>query len=232
MTPRAVAHASGDLHSALASATRRRLLELLRLAGSPRDAHDLANAVGLHVTTVRFHLDVLRRAGLVTRGADPPQGAGRPRTTYRLTDNPPHEDGGTAYEGLAALLAAHLENTPEQRAARAEQVGLAWAEQLAPPAESHPGLGTPSLDHAADEVSALFVEVGFDPEVTASEPQERRILLHACPFRALAREHPEVVCSIHLGMLRGTLSRLGSAAASRLVPFVEPELCVAYLSSA
>jgi len=39
-----------------------------------------------------------------------------------------------------------------------------------------------------------------------------------------------VVCSVHLGVLRGTLTRLGVAPeAAALEPFVEPELCIAHL---
>ncbi len=59
-----------------------------------------------------------------------------------------------------------------------------------------------------------------------------QISLHACPFRAVAREHPDVVCAIHLGLLRGSLERLGARVSSRLRPFVEPDLCVAEITTA
>lgn len=74
--------AGADVHAALSSPTRRRLLALLRADDAARDAHDLAQVVGLHLTTVRFHLEVLRRAGLLGRSSSPQAGAGRPRTVY------------------------------------------------------------------------------------------------------------------------------------------------------
>jgi len=41
-----------------------------------------------------------------------------------------------------------------------------------------------------------------------------------------------VVCSVHLGLLRGTLDRLGTpATAARLLPFIESDLCLAQLST-
>ncbi len=215
--------AAGDVHAALASPTRRRLLELLRAGDTPRDAHDLARAIGLHLTTIRFHLEVLRRAGLLVSRPHPQAGVGRPRTAYA----PVSRGGADTYQGLAGLLAAHLSDTAEGRAARAEQAGLAWAEHLVPAVTG----ADRSVDEAARQVSGLFAEIGFDPELTAAGAG-RQIALHACPFRAVAREHPEVVCSVHLGLLRGSLARLGVSTASRLLPFVEPELCVAQLAPA
>ena len=52
-----------SVHEALSVPVRARLLDLLEERG-PRDAHQLAADLQLHVTTVRFHLDVLAAAGL------------------------------------------------------------------------------------------------------------------------------------------------------------------------
>ena len=41
-----------------------------------------------------------------------------------------------------------------------------------------------------------------------------------------------MVCSVHLGLLRGTLDRLGTPkTTARLLPFVQPDLCLAQLST-
>src|SRR4051794_15318332 len=89
--------------SALASPPRRRLLELLRSAGEPQDAHQLAAATGLHVSTVRFHLDMLRQAGLVVARSQPRATAGRPRTVYSPLTSPVPDSSWT----LLRLLATH-----------------------------------------------------------------------------------------------------------------------------
>jgi predicted ArsR family transcriptional regulator len=205
--------------TALASPQRRRLLALLRDGGTAQDAHELAAATGLHVSTVRFHLDLLLRAGLVARRSRPRATAGRPRTVYTAISQP--EPGG--YPALARLLAAHLADTAEERIARAEQAGLSWAAEVPVdpdlPAQVDAG-------QAATAVTGMFARLGFDPELAGDE-----IRLRACPFRAAARANPEVVCSVHLGLLRGTLARLGAPpTATRLLPFVEPELCLAQLT--
>jgi predicted ArsR family transcriptional regulator len=223
MTPRPVSASAGGHHAALASPTRRRLLELLKSEPTARDVHDLGAAVGLHPSTVRFHLETMRRAGLVVRQTHRHDGRGRPRTVYAAVQ-PQHGRG--QYEGLAALLAAGLADTADERSARAEQIGEQWAGQL---------MGVPTLDGAADEevavhVSGLFERLGFAPELRTSEAG-RQIALHACPFRPVARDHPEVVCAVHLGLLQGTLARLGSSSVPQLTPFVEPELCMVRLGT-
>ena len=54
--------------------------------------------------------------------------------------------------------------------------------------------------------------------------------MHRCPFRDLAEQHGDVVCSVHLGLIRGALAEIGApVTATRLEPFVEPSLCRARL---
>ncbi len=217
MTPRPVP--SAGVHAALATPTRRHLLELLQAGDAPRDVHDLARAVGLHPSTVRFHLETLRRAGLVVRQDQPYEGIGRPRVAYAAAV-PGGRGGG--YEQLAALLAADLADTPQEREARAEDIGQRWARQLVPDRRG----AEPTVDEAAAAVCQVFDRVGFAPQVSR-HGEGRRITLHSCPFRAVAQEHPEVVCAMHLGLLRGSLERLGAPSVCRLTPFAEPEKCLA-----
>ena len=73
----------------LASPVRRRLVDALAHADGDADtpgftAAELGAEVGLHVTTVRFHLDQLVAAGLVESAVRREGGAGRPRKVYTL----------------------------------------------------------------------------------------------------------------------------------------------------
>jgi len=46
----------------------------------------------------------------------------------------------------------------------------------------------------------------------------------------VAEEHREIVCGVHLGLMRGVLAEQSApVAAERLEPFVEPNLCIAHL---
>ena len=214
-------------HRALASPERRRLLDLLAEPDegrvTARDAHDLADELGRHVNTVRAHLAVLEDAGLVRSRTEQRRSRGRPRRLYRATVSA----RSAASEGHAALvdvLAHHLSDTSDDPAHDAEQAGMTWGERLA---DDAPGAET--SDGLADVVNLLDT-LGFDPEVEAGRDDEPRVALHHCPFADVARAHEEVVCSIHLGMLRGFSQRRGTGLeVTALDPFVRPDLCVTHL---
>lgn len=218
-------------YGALAVASRVRLLDALRASERPLDARELAAECGLHVSTVRFHLDVLSEAGLVrSHSESPPRTRGRPRLLYGPasvgdTGTPKQ----TGYQVLATILATYWAETPAERAQRAERAGWAVAREQGFTPRPSPSL---TAEESVAQVSGLFAELGFEPEL-AREGQDLQIRLHACPFRAVAQQRPEVVCSMHLGLLRGALAELGApATTSSLRPFVEPHLCVAHITPA
>ncbi|NMH99519.1 helix-turn-helix transcriptional regulator [Pseudonocardia acidicola] len=216
-------------HGALAAASRVRLLDALRAGEHGLDARELAAACGLHVTTVRFHLDVLREAGLVRSESVRAGARGRPRVLYTPASgrDPGDPPGTDSYQMLASALAAHWTDPSPEPGQRAEQAGWAIAEKhrLAPPST-----GGPSAEQAVAQVSGLFAELGFEPELT-HDGDDLQIRLHACPFSAVAREHPDVVCTMHLGLLRGALAGLGApVTVIDLTPFVGPHLCIAHLA--
>jgi predicted ArsR family transcriptional regulator len=52
-----------------------------------------------------------------------------------------------------------------------------------------------------------------------------------CPFLEVAEEHEDVVCAMHLGLMRGVLERREAPLGVRdLEPLVAPGLCLAHLS--
>jgi predicted ArsR family transcriptional regulator len=58
------------------------------------------------------------------------------------------------------------------------------------------------------------------------------VLLHDCPFREVAQHHQEVVCSLHLGLMRGALDRMRAPlTVDRLEPFASPGVCVTHLAA-
>jgi predicted ArsR family transcriptional regulator len=220
-------------HGVLAVASRVRLLDVLRASQRPLDARELAAASGLHVSTARFHLCVLSEAGFVLSRSEVPRRRGRPRLLYApVSVGAAVDEAGAAmpgYQLLATVLAAHWAETPAERAQRAERAGRAAARNQRFALRRSPSL---TAEESVAQVSGLLAELGFEPEL-AREDRNVQIRLHACPFRAVAQEHPEVVCSLHLGLLRGALAELGAPLNVRsLVPFVEPHLCVAHISPA
>ncbi|MCO8274115.1 helix-turn-helix domain-containing protein [Actinoplanes sp. TRM 88003] len=163
-------------YAALAAPSRRRILDTIRSAAGPVDARLLAAELGLHVTTVRAHLDQLAEAGLVEAAAGHEPRRGRPRLFYTATRNPDPRD--QLIDALADELATD----------RAVAAGRAWGEDL-----------LRSVPAEADRTAAL-VRV-LDRLEFSPEPIESGLGLRTCPFRESARRNPSVVCAAHRGLV-------------------------------
>lgn len=207
--------------------SRRHVLAVLQDAGEAMAVADVAARVQLHANTVRFHLDGLIDAGLVQRSIEERDRPGRPRTLYAALPDALRA-GQRSYQLLAQILTSYVEaKTPDAQAAALES-GEAWGRYVArrpPPFQK--------LDAAAasSQLSETLDDIGFAPEEVVVG-NKRRINLHQCPFREIAVEHRDVVCSVHLGLMRGVLEEIGAPIdADRLEPFVEPDLCVTHLAS-
>jgi predicted ArsR family transcriptional regulator len=189
--------------------------------------NEITTRVGLHPNTTRFHLDGLVEQDLAERATERRDVPGRPRALYTATSDSPRA-GRRSYRLLAVILASYLAAHTEQPGRAALVAGEAWGRFLTDrPAPFH------RVDTAAatEQLVQVLDEIGFAPEaVTAG--RDRQILLHHCPFREAAEEHGDVVCSVHLGLMRGMLAELDAPVdAVSLDPFVEPDLCVAHLTA-
>ena len=58
-----------------------------------------------------------------------------------------------------------------------------------------------------------------------------RVLIRRCPFDDVATDYEEVVCQVHLGLVRGALAEFDApVAADWLKPRVKPDLCIVHLT--
>jgi predicted ArsR family transcriptional regulator len=214
-----------ERHRTLSGETRLRLLDALRRAGRPARVRQLAEELGLHENTVREQLDRLVSAGLVGRADISPAGRGRPAREYEATAQAAdaHEQG--SFRELALVLTDQIARGPNADQVAIE-VGVRWgravARKLAPVADG---------PAAISRVVSLLDGAGFEPE----EPDApgKPLVLHRCPFGALAVESGGVVCQLHLGMLRGVLEQIRAPlVATHVEPFAAPGICFAYVETA
>ena len=131
------------------------------------------------------------------------------------------EPSASGDRGLAEVLASALAADPATGPGWAEQAGLWWAEDQVPTEREL------SWEDGTRQVGALFDRLGFAPRLVDGATH-RHLELRGCPFRDVARTHPQIVCNLHLGLLRGALGRLQAEPSDQagLRPFVEPALCV------
>lgn len=177
------------------------LLDALRDAGRPLTVAEAAEAIGTVESTARFHLTLLVSAGLVERTPVRSGSAGRPSWQYSLARaaSPPAE-APTPYQELARVLAAQLDGEAGAAAA-AREAGRRWADAV-PPASLAPASSPPE---GLDSLAAMLDGLGFAPDA----PSGDEIVLRACPFEAVAREHRAVVCGVHLGLVERAAKTIG-----------------------
>jgi predicted ArsR family transcriptional regulator len=214
-----------DEHAHGLGPSRARVLALLQDAGEPMSAHDVGARLGLHANSVRFHLDALVDAGLVTRDREVRTTRGRPRVRYAATTLAPRASR-REYRALSTLLADVLHDRLPDAGSIAEQAGLRWAQTM----PSGDRSGVASEPAALELLVDTLADVGFESRVTG-ERDDLRVEVSHCPFLEVAEGREDVVCGIHLGLMRGVLERAGAPLGVRdLQPLVEPSLCVAHLS--
>lgn len=226
-----------DASGSALSAQRAVVLESLQGSES-MTAPQMSMVLGLHVNTVREHLDALVEQGLATRGSTTPNGRGRPAWRYVAAETRSEPDPRVRdYAGLATALASHIARTSPDPAADAQAAGEEWGralvssggEDIGLPSDivaankTHP-IGTVPDHNLRQAIVDMLGEFAFDPEV---DSDLTTIRLRRCPLLDAARRHPDVVCAAHQGLVRGVLTELGGDPdVASLMPFAEPGACV------
>jgi len=201
---------------------REAVANLLRQAARPMSVAEIADEVGLHVNTVRGHLELLVHLGAVSRQTEHTGVRGRPRVMYQLA--PKETTHRDAYRTLAAALANELTLLGGSDQTTADQAGHLWAKALLNEGKLTPAA---SADDAVSQVTALFTQLGFH---ATTEPLGDRIYLASCPYAAIRDAFP-TVCDIHLGLLRGAFGVTSSdVTVDDFDVDARPGLCVAHLS--
>lgn len=192
----------------------------LELARSPRPlaTADVADTLGLHPNTVRPHLERMREVGLLDVTTEARHGVGRPQHLYSLAADAPSL--GLEPSGVR-LIARMLARTAARAGVTADDAFETGREQGRADAGSH-----------TDDASCLealvgsMASLGFDPEVCGGDDGETAVIAFAnCPFRELAEAFPELVCSLHRGMIEGFVDRVGGGEVGDFHPLAHRQPC-------
>jgi predicted ArsR family transcriptional regulator len=230
-------------HRVLAGVSRVAVLQALRVNAGLLDVQAIAEQVGLHTNTVRSHLDQLMDAGLVESQVQERKTPGRPRLLFRATSTrvAGPED---SYKVLAEILASAIRDGEPAPGAVAAKAGRRWGQSFEQQGDA--SAETVDSGRALDRVVALLDDVGFAPRVSKATGattvtgdagnaagNATVIELHQCPFYDIAREHTDVVCAVHLGLIQGALDQMQAPPSTvRIEPFVRPDLCLAHIAPA
>lgn len=205
---------------------RAEVLGLLRGSALPLDAPTVAERLGVHTNSARFHLEALVQLGLARRDAQARSTPGRPAVVYLASAAAPL-GAEASYRELASTLAdavAQRGRSPQERARRA---GAAKGRALATTEGTDAGPSAGRVAGPVDTVVRVLARLGFD---SRSAARARRVDITPCPFLDLVEQHGDVVCAVHHGLMDGVLEQLGAPLeVERLTPFAGPGRCAATL---
>jgi len=211
-----------EIHKALADDTRYRLYRYIGLAGRPVSVREISRRLSLHPNTIRPHLRRLEEAGLVTHEIRKGGTAGRPRTMYLVSE--PADEESREYRLLAEMLIGLVGG--KRALERAQEVARDWGAYLIAQGRPKPGSRPPAGVSLALLQEAM-ARAGFDPRFRRKGDKAVEITLRDCPFRDLADEHRELVCTLHRGLLEGIVAGVKPPLAIRsFKPFAERNRCL------
>jgi predicted ArsR family transcriptional regulator len=196
---------------------RGEVLATVQAAGDPIGVREIADGLGMHVNTARFHLEGLVTAGLLDRVEAGRPTPGRPPVLYASRVGSP---GARSYRMLSQVLADAVSGMPDGAAA-VVRAGREWGSRLAASVEPD--------EEPVPALLGLLRAIGFSPRIRRRR-QGVDVELGHCPFQEVAQRDPEVVCGLHGALISGALSTLGAdLRMTELEAFVRPDLCVARL---
>ena len=198
--------------------TRARVLALLQTSATPLTISEIAERLGLHQNSSRFHLEALVSTGYASRIQAETGAPGRPPMRYHATSESPELHHTHLLELTQTLLGQLSQLTPAP-VASATEAGRSWGRQITPHATSSPG----DPESVITDLIGHLGERGF---TTTREEQD--LCFPRCPFRsAVQPDLLPLVCAVHQGFLEGYLEDTG-VCCGRLC--VGPQMCRAHLS--
>lgn len=185
-------------------------LNRVRLLGAVQEHPDLslkelAEAVGLHINTVRDHLGVLSAEGLVSARPRPCGTRGRPPTVFRAVDDAEMNPAAQKRIDQARTLGPVLRRIgmtcqPE----RVRELGEDAGEQF-----------ETLVEHLDDS--------GLEP---VADETDLRVSLAACPHLQLDGDKRTMACAVHARLLRDILAQVpGPLTIDEVEPFLTPNSC-------
>lgn len=213
----------GDIAATLGDPTRRGIYVTVRESGDPVTAGRVAKAFDIHPNVARHHLDRLVEDGYLRvsdRKTPATASAGRPAKGYEATDKEILLSyPARRYDLLAELLVRVVQRaSPVDGPMIAEQIGREYGRELA--AQVGAAGEEEGVAEALSSVARAMMGVGFG---VAPDEGEQMLLTNHCPFGTTAVNHPEVVCRLDQGIVRGLLEASGRGDHATVSPHEGPD---------
>lgn len=210
-----------EVHKALADDTRYRLYRYIGLAGRPVSIREMSRRLSLHPNTLRPHLRRLEEAGLLSREIRKSATVGRPQTVYSARES--RNDQGGDYRLLAEMLCGVVRTGRAMD--EAKNLARQWGSYMVAQGGPKPGVRLPARRNLAVLQEAM-ARAGFDPRFRRIAGSGTEVTLRDCPFRDLADDYRQLVCTLHRGLVEGMVAGLKPPVTIKeFQPFAERGIC-------
>jgi len=198
----------------MSSPTRVDMLRLL--ATKDMSAGDIATKLSLKTMTVRHHLSILQRIGMVEQVGQERRKVGRPVVKYRVTRKPMSiEFPRRHYEILSQILLQSLVHTLGREKAKVtlRQRGREFGANLARELTEKHGIQKWNMKALREYlVEQHLNEIGAVPEIVDATDRSIRFRMHNCLLSELAKEYPDFACDgfdcyMFEAVMKGTIGK-------------------------
>jgi predicted ArsR family transcriptional regulator len=186
------------------------ILDALLEAPAPMSVQMLAEQVGLHVTTVRFHLAKLISSGAVNVVPGSSSGRGRPPAHYEAAPR-------SRLFTFLPLLLDQFGSTEAAREQLAANAGRIWARNHS----AH--ILQIDVPDPASVALEILGQLGFRVSTVTSIFGEHELKICSCPLREIALTHPEIASGIQRGAIEEALALTSPALASQYSVSIVPD---------
>jgi predicted ArsR family transcriptional regulator len=214
----------------LADEQRRSIYAFVRSAGRPVTREDVAQANGISWRLAAFHLEkLLDQELLKSHYARPPErggpGAGRSAKYYEPSDIQIEvmiPDRRYELAGRLLVEAITSEGPGEPARDTALRVAAERGHELGAGIRRERRLRVPGPERTLSVMEDVLRDYGFEPY----RDDRRVVALRNCPFHALARFAPDLVCEMNRAFLDGVLRGIGNDTVDSVLACKPGDCCV------
>jgi len=186
------------------------------LATKDMTADEIAGKLSLKTITVRHHLNMLNRIGMIEEVGEERRKVGRPVVRYRVAQKPMSvEFPRRHYEILSEILLESLIRTlgRDRTKLTLRQMGREFGANLARDMTTKYGVEKWNMKAFKEYVVQKHLdEMGAVPEVVEATDRSVKFRMHNCVLSELAKEHPDIVCEgfddgLFGALIKGTIGK-------------------------
>jgi predicted ArsR family transcriptional regulator len=198
--------------SVLSDPTRYYIYQYITKRHKDVTVQEIADNFEIHPNVARLHLSKLEDVNMLVSETKKTGKGGRPSRLYRLSEdviqlNFPYRD----YQLLSKIAMTTMMSLGEEGKKAlyltGKRLGMELIEQEM--AGHHHHVEDLTFEQKLNIVKGAATIAGFYPEFESNEEQTKIYFqIFNCPFKEVAMEHPETVCTMHVEFLKGMFESL------------------------